>query len=1793
MIFLEPVNIGIERARKFWVDLVYLVLEAVRRRIAAYHVDASQKLANLPKAKGDNPPLCGTKLSFFDDFRIISGVPVLTLDPDRYGTQSREPSINSTNPWDGAAGGIQKITFYENKNAITCCNFSADGSRIASGHNDGSAMIWSTQHGTLLYECQKLHKLSPIADIRFSEDSNDIVMSCDFHGQFTIWHVEDSKFQYGHCAENWQDVSMFAPKVRWPMFSEDATGLIFPVTYFREKKDESGQVERMGELFSSGGGTPRKRTSKSDGYVFVPECALIILDTKQAGASREVEMKPMRVLTVAPHQDVSDFEFAWSGFAHQSGGMLAGFNARPFGFMVVWPDMHGPNLGGYQLDGTIGCWSPEDDYVASWNISIKGSSDEKAGACYVWCMETIKNEENNLPFNHEFIDHTRRCPLVKPTALRDPQGGNVFWADFIPDLHGNLGIATCIIKTHLDIVLWEVETKTILHRLRTGIHRDDTRLTDIQAWDDSWVHVQRSYGLRLITLSGDGRWLGIYSSDASRGSVWDVRSGIEVLSFSVPDELASNEQGDLLGVDMFFSEKGDRFVICSEEKMTVWQTHALGAGCQTAGVSRVALQSADSLLSTGQVQCQFSLDGNMLGVCRAYSLMMSTWDLTDGRMRTLIFPEDDSAGNPVTVRKIRSMLSYERNDLESFRSMDVFETSGGNPSRFCLFAFSMDGKRVATCMADVSVLVWTLADGDKVIDTPTKIGSLRSKYFPAWAMCFSVDPKGKETIVVCEDSGVLVWLEVEARKVVKRRNGSGLRRARFSLDGMTGVLMPSNQVAHVWDLVNRQRIRTVTFNLWMGPAGPIPFPHNLSTDGNFAFAGINKGVNHLNPGGRFITCTKDTTELDLLNLHKVPRNVVMTDNPEWVVVDEFIELNPKVGVPGVATSKYPLPYIMEGDEGKLGGSIQSIASPGPVRKPDKLDIAAARNLLSSDSAAPLIGQDSIGSVLSIPEKEAEITPLSPGNPGKSPRPQPAMQTQRITSRISSTSQRFRPGASRDASVRTRYPMAVDFQAKESWSYLLNRELTAHSPIDSLTMLHVGGVHSPKVLHGKGLLPHKFIATSYDGRRVACLSNNNSVFVWTAFATEGSMPAWNDLEVLGESADQAKMKELLEIHGPGLLNFPDHDKMTIPLHVVTKRDHVMLETLVSFAVARELPVNLICDAPPSHQEGASTDTITALGLALRSRAPESVEILLQYLHQGLTTPVATADIYKVSILRLARIFPTVFHKVLSDDSLMYTFPEIRVPENTFRTNPFKVMTSDTMVPSRDMLKQMWKETLKVNQQYKRRITRSPNDGTKMIPAQASVVLYPGIADFGMKGLLKQIAIGRAAANHNQIYSSLAIRAIIHQKWVSFGRRLLIEEIWSFSFMWLCFTGYALVLGSVWHLATIYDFVADDDFGVEGITAGDERKNLAAVALLVMAWVISALNLIRQVNLLIDLWFESKLSGLVLWMRSFWNWMDLITHVILVCCIGPLHLMIASSKTQALESEEQNGQKRLTVLVCAESIFLSWKMLHFAQAFRWTAPMVLMINEIVKAIFVFLVITFGLVFGFAISFNVLFRIEIHKPRDPNVEPEESLLEVEDLFGNIGVSLVTAFGMMLGETQLDKLSTLEPMMRVVGTLMFVVYLMAIMVILLNLLIAVMGDSFDRVKNLELRQFQKGRAQVLIDLESMMSEHRRKELCAQIGQYLHILSPKQADSSREWKGRLVEQNELFKKEMGNLLNEMKGEVRGNCRTLLEVLEINNLIVPQLQEHPTNVGASGSGWTKTDPMETGGGHSSKSLPVV
>lgn len=93
----------------------------------------------------------------------------------------------------------------------------------------------------------------------------------------------------------------------------------------------------------------------------------------------------------------------------------------------------------------------------------------------------------------------------------------------------------------------------------------------------------------------------------------------------------------------------------------------------------------------------------------------------------------------------------------------------------------------------------------------------------------------------------------------------------------------------------------------------------------------------------------------------------------------------------------------------------------------------------------------------------------------------------------------------------------------------------------------------------------------------------------------------------------------------------------------------------------------------------------------------------------------------------------------------------------------------------------------------------------------------------------------------------------------------------------------------------------------------------------------------------------------------------------------------------------------------------------------------------------------------------------------------------------STLTMFLLMLSDVSdivelIIKHEELNNETKILAIVLIVIFLAAVAIILLNLMIAIMGDSFNRVKTDEQTQFLKRRAQVIQDMEMGLSGPKKR---------------------------------------------------------------------------------------------------------
>jgi hypothetical protein len=140
--------------------------------------------------------------------------------------------------------------------------------------------------------------------------------------------------------------------------------------------------------------------------------------------------------------------------------------------------------------------------------------------------------------------------------------------------------------------------------------------------------------------------------------------------------------------------------------------------------------------------------------------------------------------------------------------------------------------------------------------------------------------------------------------------------------------------------------------------------------------------------------------------------------------------------------------------------------------------------------------------------------------------------------------------------------------------------------------------------------------------------------------------------------------------------------------------------------------------------------------------------------------------------------------------------------------------------------------------------------------------------------------------------------------------------------------------------------------------------------------------------------------------------------------------------------------------------------------------------------------------------------------------------DSFNSPSVSVFSTLAAMLGGFYLDE-EVDPPFDRVVPKVFFVAYVVMAMVLVLNLLIAIISDTFERVVE---RQFWKQLASLILDTEQLfgwaVNRISPKEQCL----WLHVLEPVNAtESANESWSRRVRQLKLH---MENSEKKVKAQV-------------------------------------------------------
>eukprot|EP00388_Colpodella_angusta_P035216 GDKK01035312.1.p1 GENE.GDKK01035312.1~~GDKK01035312.1.p1 ORF type:complete len:290 (+),score=62.54 GDKK01035312.1:100-870(+) len=159
----------------------------------------------------------------------------------------------------------------------------------------------------------------------------------------------------------------------------------------------------------------------------------------------------------------------------------------------------------------------------------------------------------------------------------------------------------------------------------------------------------------------------------------------------------------------------------------------------------------------------------------------------------------------------------------------------------------------------------------------------------------------------------------------------------------------------------------------------------------------------------------------------------------------------------------------------------------------------------------------------------------------------------------------------------------------------------------------------------------------------------------------------------------------------------------------------------------------------------------------------------------------------------------------------------------------------------------------------------------------------------------------------------------------------------------------------------------------------------------------------------------------------------------------------------------------VFLCLTAIFGYFNILYFLRAFESTGPLVSMIMKIANDMKVLITIVMIVLVGFSQAFWVISSVDRDLP-----------------FGTIENSLLNSYVFMLGGFDPSAFEG-SPLNRFAIALSCF-YMLIVSILLLNLLIALMGDSYGAVREKGLAQWKLEQAQIVTEMQGSMSAEDRQ---------------------------------------------------------------------------------------------------------
>jgi hypothetical protein len=302
---------------------------------------------------------------------------------------------------------------------------------------------------------------------------------------------------------------------------------------------------------------------------------------------------------------------------------------------------------------------------------------------------------------------------------------------------------------------------------------------------------------------------------------------------------------------------------------------------------------------------------------------------------------------------------------------------------------------------------------------------------------------------------------------------------------------------------------------------------------------------------------------------------------------------------------------------------------------------------------------------------------------------------------------------------------------------------------------------------------------------------------------------------------------------------------------------------------------------------------------------------------------------------------------------------------------------------------------------------------------------------------------AGQQNSAIISTPVMTAAVEQKWAAFGFRF-------FSIMgiaWVCFC----------ILYACFTFLV-----LERMQSGEHVMSAAEIPLTITLNIVVVLFLIAYISIE---FVQLRYIGFREYAADIWNVFDWSFYLLV---IGVLVVNFRDLWVDDDLDQLHKNQEDLCNMVALSFPFLGLKSLYFLRGFDATGPFIRMVFQVFHDMYTFMLVMLIIMSANFCAFYFIFN-----------DPEE--LGYREFHSRYGMFYM--FSMMMGNFN-DKIITKNAL----SIVMFVTYMIFIVIVLLNLLIALMSSSYEAISSISEEQTLLEKANIILDVQMFLSEKQRK---------------------------------------------------------------------------------------------------------